>query len=187
MAETMLNPNFTFATIHPDTHMLLNYGADWDQVIHCGMTKLSMKAGMRQWGNKGHNDVSKELSQLHMRDTFEPINPKTLNNQEYDQVLELHLFFKEKRDKSIKGRMVAGGDKQRGTINKADAASPTSALESVLFTATIDAKEGIDVATLDISNTFIITCIENEEDKVIMRLRGRLAEIMAATAPKIYK
>ena len=77
----MLNPNFTFATIHPDTLMLLKYIADWDQVFRCSMTQLSMKVGMRRWDNKGHNDVSKELSQLHMRDTFEPINPKTLNKQ----------------------------------------------------------------------------------------------------------
>ena len=187
MAATTLNPNFTFATIHPDTHMFLSYGADWDQVLHCSMTQLSMKAGMLRWGDKGQNDVSKELSQLHMRDTLEPINPKTLKKQEYDQVLESHLFLKEKRDKSIKGRMVAGGDKQRSTINKADADSHTEALEYVLLTATIDAKKGRDVATVDNPNAFITPCIKNEEDKVIMRLRGRLAELMAATAPEIYK
>ena len=110
-AATILNPNLTFATIHPDTHMFLNYGADWYQVLHCSMTELSMKAGMRRWGDKGQNSVSKELSQLHMRDTFDPINPKTLNKQEYDQVLESHLFFKEKQDDSIKGRMVSGDNK----------------------------------------------------------------------------
>ena len=163
--------------------MLLNYGADWDQVLHCSMTKISMKAGMRRWGNKVQNAVSKELSKLHMRDTFEPINPKTLNKQEYDQVFKSHIFLKEKHDESIKGRMVAGGDKQRVTINKTDAASPTAAPESVLLTATIDAKEGRDVATVDIPNTFITIRIENEEDKVIMRLHGRLAELMAATSP----
>ena len=127
-AATMLNLNFTFATIHPETHMFLNYGADWDQVLHCSMTQLSMKADMRRWGYKGQNAVSKELSQLHMRDTFEPIKPKNLNKQEYDQVLESHLFLKENHDKSIKGRMVTGGDKQRGTIDKADTASPTAAI-----------------------------------------------------------
>ena len=83
--------------------------------------------------------------------------------------------------------MVAGGEKQRGTIDKTDAASPTAALESVLLTATIDTNEGRDVATVDIPNTFITTRIENEEDKFIMSLRGRLAELMAATASEIYK
>ena len=83
--------------------------------------------------------------------------------------------------------MVAGGDKQRGTIDKYDAASPTAALDSVLLTANIDAKEGRDVATVDILNALITTHIKNEEDKVMMRLHGRLAEVMATTAPEIYK
>ena len=122
-----------------------------------------------------------------MRDTFEHINSKTLNKQEYDQVLESHLFLKGKRDESIKGPIISGGDKQRGTIDKADAASPTAFLESVLLTATFDAKEGRDVATVDIPNAFITTRIENEEYKVIMRLHRRLAELMDATAPEIYK
>ena len=83
---------------------------------------------MCQWGDKVQNAASKELSQLHTRDNFEPINSKTPNKQEYDQVLESHLFLKEKRGESIKGRMVAGRDKQRGTIDKTVAASPTAAL-----------------------------------------------------------
>ena len=91
--------------------MFLNYGAEWNQVLHYSMTQLSMKARMRQWGDKGKNASSKDLSQLHMRDTFGPNNPKTLNKQEYDQVIESHLFLKGKRNESIKGRMVAGGDK----------------------------------------------------------------------------
>ena len=40
---------------------------------------------------------------------------------------------------------------------------------------------------MDIPNDFITTRIENEEDKIIMRLRARLAELMAATAPEIHK
>ena len=40
---------------------------------------------------------------------------------------------------------------------------------------------------MDIPNAFITTRIDNEEYKVIMRLRGRNAELMTATAPKIYK
>ena len=40
---------------------------------------------------------------------------------------------------------------------------------------------------MDTTNAFITTRIDNEEDKVIMRLCGRLAELMAATAPKTYK
>ena len=116
------------STIHPDTHMSLNEGQAWDHVVHYTMTQLSMKVGLKRWVNKGKKEVSKELSQLHMRDTFRPINSKTLSKTEYDKVLESHLFLKQKRDHSIKGRMVAGGNKQIGHIEKTDATSPTAAL-----------------------------------------------------------
>ena len=53
------------------------------------------------------------------------------------------MFLKQKRDETIKGKMVAGGNKQRGTIDKEDAASPTAALESVLLISTINAAEDV--------------------------------------------
>ena len=91
------------------------------------------------------------------------------------------------RDQSIKGIMVAGGNKQRGHIDKTDATSPTAVLESVLLTSTIDAKKGRDVAIIDIPNAFVTTRIEDKKDIVIVRLRGKLAELIVATAPEIYK
>ena len=67
--------------------------------------------------------------------------------------------------------MVAGGNKQRGHINKIDATSLTAALQSVLLTSPIDAKEGRDVDIIDIPNAFVTTIIEDENDIVIVRLR----------------
>ena len=103
------------------------------------MTQLSMKAGIRRWGEMSTESVSTELEQLHYRDTFEPVNHRSLSKEEYEKVIESHLFLKQKRDETIKGQMVAGGNKQRGTIDKEDAVSPTAALKSVLLTSTIDA------------------------------------------------
>ena len=51
--------------------------------------------------------------------------------------------------------MVAGGNNQRVTIDKEDAASPTAALEPVLLTSTIYAADEKDVAVIDILNAFI--------------------------------
>ena len=102
-------------------------------------------------------------------------------------MLESHLFLKQKRDESIKGRMVAGGNKQRGTIDKEDATSPTVALKSVLLTSTIYAAEERDVVVIDIPNAFIQTRINNDEDKVVLRLRGKLANPLIKPAPEIYR
>ena len=125
---------------HPDTHMSLNKGQAWDHVVHYKMTQLSKKSGLNRWGTKGKQAFTNNLLQLHMQDPFQPINPKTLSKNEYDKVLESYLFLKQKRYQSIKERMVACGNKQRGYIIKKDATSLTAALESVLLTSTIHAK-----------------------------------------------
>ena len=89
-------------TINPNTHMQLSLGPSWDHVVHYAMTQLSMKAGLKRWRTKGSQAVSNELSQLHLQDTFRPINPKSLSKSDYDKVLESHLLLKQKCDQTIK-------------------------------------------------------------------------------------
>jgi hypothetical protein len=142
---------------------------------------------MKQLKQRGEDAVSIELSQLHLRDsTVTPINPKDLTDEERKEVLESHLFLREKRDATIKGRMVAGGNKQRGKIEKLDASSPAAALESVLLTAIIDAHEGHDVAVIESLNAFVQTRLEDDADIASICLCGKLAELMVKGAPEIY-
>jgi len=101
-------------------------------------------------------------------------------------VLESHMFLKEKRDGKIKGRTVAGGNKQRGYIVKEDASSPTVATESVLLTCIIDAEEDRDVAIIDIPNAFVQTRVEDEKDMAFIKLRGVLVDILVGIAPDVY-
>ena len=82
------------------------------------------------------------------------------------------MFLKQKRDETSKGRMVDGGNKQRGIIDNEDATSPTAELESVLLTSAIDAAGERDVALIYIPNAFIQTSIQNDEDKIILCLKG---------------
>jgi hypothetical protein len=102
-------------------------------------------------------------------------------------VLESHIFLKEKRDGSLKGRTVAAGNKQRDYISKEDASSPTVATEAVLLSCIIDAKEGRDVAVIDIRNAFIQTRVEDEGDMAIIKIRGVLVDILVQIAPDVYK
>ena len=57
----------------------------------------------------------------------------------------------------------------------------------MLLTSTIDAAEERDVAVIDILNAFIHTRIKNDEDKVVLRLRGKLADLLIKMAPEIYR
>ena len=56
----------------------------------------------------------------------------------------------------------------------------------MLLTSTIDAAEERDVAVIDILNAFIQTRIKDDKDKFVLRLRGKLADILIKTAPEIY-
>ena len=71
-----------FATVHPDTHMHLMQGIDYYHVMFYAMTQLSMKAGMRRWGDPATEAVSTELEQLHYRDTFKPVNHRSISKKE---------------------------------------------------------------------------------------------------------
>ena len=43
------------------------------------------------------------------------------------------------------------------------------------------------MAIIDIPNAFVTTRVEDKNDIFIVRLREKLAELMVATAPEIYK
>jgi Reverse transcriptase (RNA-dependent DNA polymerase) len=178
--------------LHPDTHLSLltheTFATPTDpQVLATIMTQLSLKAGLKAWGDKASEAVHSEMKQLHFRDTFKPKHWKDLNETQRKSVLESHMFLKEKRDGKIKGRTVAGGNKQRDYISKEDASSPTVATEAVLLTCIIDAEEGRDVAVVDIPNAFIQTKIENESDMAIIKLRGILVDMLLDIAPNTYQ
>ena len=55
--------------------------------------------------------------------------------------------------------MVINGAQQRDYVTKEEASSPTAYTESVILTCIVDAKEGWDVATVDIPNAFAQTVI----------------------------
>jgi hypothetical protein len=70
-------------------------------------------------------------------------------------VLESHIFIKQKHDGKIKGRTIAGGNKQRDYISKEDSSSPTVDTEAVFLSCIIDDEEGCDVTVVDIPNVFV--------------------------------
>jgi hypothetical protein len=57
-------------------------------------------------------------------------------------------------------------------MSREEASSPTAALEAIIITGLIDAKQKRDVMTLDIPNAFVQTEISLDGDKIIMKIRG---------------
>ena len=83
--------------------------------------------------------------------------------------------MEEKRDKTIKGRLVASGNFQRPYINKDDVVYPTFSMEGLLLTDVIDASEGRDVSIVYIPNAFVETDIK---ETIYMFLCGQLADVL---------
>jgi hypothetical protein len=50
------------------------------------------------------------------------------------------MFLTEKRDKSVKGRIVYNGKPTREWLSQEDSASPTASLESIMITGVIEAN-----------------------------------------------
>ena len=155
------------------------------EVVAATMTQLSLKAGLKQWGDKASAAAHTKMKQLHLRGTFKPKHLHQLTRLQRSVLLESHMFLKEKRTGEIKGRTVASGNKQRDCISKEDASSLTVATESILCMCIIDAQEGRDVAVINIQNAFIQTCIEDKKDKLFTRLRGDIVDILVSIAPKV--
>jgi hypothetical protein len=153
-------------------------------IMHHAMTQYSLKKGLKKFQKVGEAAVSKELEQLHMRETFTPQHSNDLSDSQKRKALESLMFLKEKRDGKIKGRACADRRNQRETAVLGAATSPAVALEAVLITATIDAHEERDVAIVDVPGAFLSADMDGE---VIMTIWGRLAELMVKSAPNIYR
>ncbi|MGC8497872.1 MAG: hypothetical protein ACP5NL_07805, partial [Thermoplasmata archaeon] len=127
--------------------------------------------------------------QLH-KNCFTPIDVTKLSADEKRKTMEALMFLTEKRDKSIKGRMVYSGKPTREWLSREDAASPTVALESIMLTAIVDAKEKLNVMTADVPNAFIQAQMHNLDDAnecVFMKITGVLINLLVEMAPEVYK
>ena len=130
--------------------------------------------------------MKSDMKHLHLRDTFDPRHRHELSAKEKAKVLESHMFLKLKKDGKIKGRVVAGRNKQIDFIRNEEASPPTVATEAVILSCVIDEQEHREVATIDIPNAFIQTRVEKIEDMATIIVRGALVDVLVEIAPDIY-
>ncbi|KAL7461201.1 hypothetical protein ACHAXS_001624, partial [Conticribra weissflogii] len=155
-----------------------------EHVMGVIMTQYGFKTGLKRFQTRGEDAVTTELGKLHMMDTFVPVHKGKMLEEELKRAVGSLMFLKEKRDQTVRGRMVADGRKQRESAVKGEAASPTVCVESIFITAAIEAKERRDVATIDLPSAYLHA--ENDET-THMELKGRLAELMAQVDPTVYR
>ena len=137
-----------------------------------------MKRGFRKFGERGKAAAFKEMKQLHDRVVFEPIKYEELTKLEKRRAMESLIFTVEKRDKTVKARTCANGSTQRGYIERDQAASPTASTEAIII---------MDVMTSDVPNAFVQTDIDQSGERIIMKIRGALVDMLVEMDPTTYQ
>ena len=130
--------------------------------------------------------VDAELSQIHSLNSFVPKFAKDLSYEQKNKALESLLFVTEKRNGNIKGQNVVDGSKHRSYdgYEKSDGSSPTVMTDSVYLMGTITAFKGKAQGIMDVANAFLHA---NNDENVLMLLRGKLAELMVKVDPSMYR
>ena len=151
---------------------------------HVMMTQMSVKQGIKAFGERGNDAMLKELHQLHERKALLPLRKEDMSFEQRKKALRYLMFLKEKRDGTIKARGCADGRSQREYTTKSDTSSPTVSLEAMMISCAIDAKENRHVAIADIPGAFLHADMDEE---VYMLLEGKIAELIVKLDPRLYR
>ena len=145
-----------------------------------------MNKGINIFGNMTETAVMKELQKIHDMNTYKPMDASMLIYQDIKDALASLLFITEKRNGDIKAIKVAVGSRQRtyDVYDKRNVSSLTVNNENVFYTGVIDTYEHKDLAMLNIENSFLHD--ENDE-YVLILLRGKLSELLVKMDPKFYQ
>jgi len=149
-------------------------------VVH---TQHNIHQGLKLFGKAGEDAITTELKQLHQRQVLEPMHCHALTDREKGDALPYLMFLKKKHTGQIKGRGCADGRRQRIYMQKEDTSSPTVAIESLFISATLDALEKRDVATVDIPGAFMQADMVRD---VHMKLEGKIADLLSELEPELY-
>jgi len=99
--------------------------------------------------------VIDELKQLHSREVLEPKIRDELTIDKRRNASRYSIFLKQENSGQIKGRGYADIRPQCRYMSKEDTSSQTVAVESLMWSCTIDAEEQRHVATADIPVAFM--------------------------------
>ena len=145
--------------------------------------QISMKEGIKRFGNEAVEAVLKEYGQLDSKDVFDPVDAVELTIEEKAKALDLLTMIKKKRCGKVKGRACVNGKRQRKYMEKEDVSSPTIQLESLILSLIVDAFERRDIATADIAGAYLNA---NMPDFILIKLREDSVDILCTCNEK-YK
>ncbi len=89
-------------TIHRNNLEMTMTSEDEIKVWGYLMTQYNLVLGLKKFGTQGETVTIKELTQLHVMDTWTATNPAKLSREEQVKALSLLLFLKEKQTGDVK-------------------------------------------------------------------------------------
>jgi hypothetical protein len=117
------------AQVKPDEEMNIEYGSNKAMLITRFIQDITMNVnkhgasfaqqymlqkGLKVFGNKGHEASMKEIHQLHSQEeSFALLKVKEMKPSKRKKAQMALMFLTEKRDKSVKGRMLYNGKPTR--------------------------------------------------------------------------
>ena len=154
--------------------------------------QFSMRKGTKEFGERvAMKSMTKEVEQLHKRNSFKPVNVSELTDAEKRKAQDAIMMLVQKEgENDVKSRLVYNGKGTRKWLSREDTASPTVALESINLTFAIDAHEERDVMIADVPNAFVQTNMPPEMlcegNRTIMKIKGVLVDILYTMDPVEY-
>jgi len=124
------------------------------------------------------------LAQLKDLNAYEPLDVKTLTNEQQRGAVRAINLIKEKRNGKLKGRTVLDGSVQRLMYNKSETTSLIVLSDEIRLPIVIDAYEKQDIATADIAGAYLKAYMT---DFVIMKFTGKSLNVLYKLNPKHTK
>ena len=140
------------------------------------------------WTDRFMSEQGYNLKGMLHQDNRSAMIVAELTRQERVRAQEGLLILNEKWSGRIKGRLAYNGKATREWIRKENKSPPTGLTEIIKLTVAVDAYEKRDVSSMDIPNVFIQTILplRPDEERVIMKIRGKLVDWLLEIAPTEY-
>jgi len=177
-----------------DQYQLYHEALDWLGFRQNEIVELSFKAqqwsvqqGIRKFGDEGKKSAMKEIKNLAVKNNcFGEVDYKPLSQEQKDKALPILMFMVKKRNGDIKTRGCANGSVQRIYTDKNSVSSPTPDFYAFKYVCTVIAKEGRDVATVDLPGFFLQTDQDGEEE-ILLKLTGAVALLLVESDEEKWK
>jgi hypothetical protein len=134
----------THGLLNPDAHLFVqeDFYKSEPGAVAAIMTQLSLKVGLKEWGDQAFTAARSKMKQLHLQNTFKPNHWRELSQVQLQKVLESHMFLNQKRYGKIKGRTVAGGTSSVTTYPRRMLAHPSSPRRQYFCHASLTPSKG---------------------------------------------